>query len=213
MGMQFYDITTTMQPDMPTYDSEPGPRLTPLEQLDRGDPANVTVIQFGSHTGTHVDAPLHFLPGGEDVTRLPLDVLVGPSIVFDAGEADAVTAELLETASLPGNVPRLLLKTRNSRFWAEDRFRTDFVALTEDGADWLIRRGVRLVGIDYLSIERYHAEGHRVHKLLLAARIVIVEGLDLRGVPAGAYELACLPLKLAGAEGAPARAVLWRRGG
>src|SRR5690606_13775114 len=105
---------------------------------------------------------------------------------------------------------RLLLKTRGSCFWAEDRFHTDFTYLTPDGAAWLISRGVRLVGIDYLSIERYHAEGHHVHRALLAARVVIVEGLDLRAVMPGHYQLACLPLKLAGAEGAPARAALWR---
>ncbi|MBI4493643.1 MAG: cyclase family protein [Chloroflexi bacterium] len=208
--MQLYDVTATLRPGMPTYDSEPGPELTPLSQIAWGDEANVSLVRLGAHTGTHVDAPLHFLPGGDDVARLALEALVGPAIVLELGQVDAVTGAALEAGNLPAGVERVVLKTRNSALWADARFHTDFAHLTLEGAEWLLRRGVRLVGIDYLSIERYHAPGHPVHHTLLAAGVVIVEGLDLRQVAAGAYHLACLPLKLEGAEGAPARVVLWR---
>ncbi len=206
--MAVYDISVALRPDMPTYGGEPGPRLDFPSRMARGDSANVSVLSLGSHTGTHVDAPHHFLDGAATVETLPLDALVGPSHVMERTGADHVTAADLEDAGLPTDVRRLLLKTTNGRFWDDAEFHSDFVALADDAAPWLLRRGIVLVGIDYLSIERFHSPTHEVHKLLLEAGVVILEGLDLRRVAPGPYFLVGAPLKVVGADGAPARVFL-----
>jgi arylformamidase len=157
------------------------------------------------HTGTHIDAPLHHLPDGLSAADISLDALIGPAVVVDLSEIDVVTAETLERLNLSASTQRLLLRTRNSRLWVEGvrEFRTDYVALTADAAQWIVDHGIRLIGMDYLSVQRYH-DGPETHLILLRAGVVIVEGLNL----AGEYELICLPLRLVGAEGAPARAIL-----
>jgi arylformamidase len=194
---------------MPTYAGEPGLQLDHLKQISRGDSANVTALSLGSHTGTHVDAPHHFLDGRSTVEAMPPEALVGPAAVIELTEQRHVTAADLQAASIPEGTTRLLLKTSNSRFWEDDEFHTDFVGLAGDAAEWLVGRGYVLVGIDYLSIERFRSPDHEVHKTLLAANVVIVEGLDLRAVPRGEYMMACAPLKVVGADGAPARVFLW----
>jgi arylformamidase len=194
---------------MPTYAGEPGPQLEHLKQIARGDSANVTALSLGSHTGTHVDAPHHFLDGRSTVEAMPIDALVGPAQVIEMTEAHHITAAELEAAPIPAGTTRLLLKTPNSRFWANDEFHTDFVGLTSAAAEWLVGRGFVLVGIDYLSIERFRSPEHEVHKILLEAKVIIVEGLDLRAVPPGVYMMACAPLKVVGADGAPTRVFLW----
>jgi arylformamidase len=194
---------------MPTYAGEPGPQLEHLKQISRGDSANVTALSLGSHTGTHVDAPHHYLDGRSTVEAMTLESLVGPAQVIELTEQRHITAPDLESASIPAGTTRLLLKTPNSRFWNDDEFHTDFVGLTGDAAQWLVARSLVLVGIDYLSIERFRSPEHEVHKTLLAANVVIVEGLDLRAVPPGEYTMACAPLKVVGADGAPARVFLW----
>jgi arylformamidase len=193
---------------MPTYAGEPGPRLEYLKQIARGDSANVSALSLGSHTGTHVDAPHHFLDGRSTVEEIPLEALIGPVQVIELLERRPITAADLEAASIPAEDTRLLLKTPNSAFWDHDDFHTDFFGLTGDAADWLVDRRFVLVGIDYLSIEQFRSPTHEVHKTLLAAGVVIVEGLDLRHVPAGAYSMVCAPLKVVGADGAPARMFL-----
>jgi arylformamidase len=174
---------------------------------DRGDPANVSLLRFGSHTGTHVDAPAHFVDGGAGVDALALDVLIGRTLVAELTAPAVVERADLAALPLEGHT-RLLLKTRNSALWEAPSFSRDYVALSVDAARFLVERGLRLVGIDYLSIEGYAATGHPVHTTLLGAGLVILEGLDLRRVTPGVYELICLPLALAGADGAPCRAVL-----
>jgi arylformamidase len=206
-----YDASIPLRTGMPTYAGEPGPRLDYLKQIARGDSANVTALSLGSHTGTHVDAPHHFLDGRSTVEAMPIEALVGPVQVIELAERRHITAVDLESAAMPSEATRLLLKTPNSRFWNDDEFHTDFVGLTGDAARWLVERGFVLVGIDYLSIEQFRSPTHEVHKTLLDAGIIIVEGLDLRNVPAGAYMMACAPLKVVGAEGAPARVFLWDR--
>lgn len=207
--MAIYDVSVPLRPGMPTYAGEPGPQLEHLKQISRGDSANVTALSLGSHTGTHVDAPHHFLDGRSTVEAMPLDALVGPAQVIEQLDDRHITGVDLEAAAIPSNTTRLLLKTQNSRFWHYDEFHTDFIGLTEDAADWLVQRGFVLVGIDYLSIERFRSPDHEVHKTLLAANVIIVEGLDLRAVPPGQYTMACAPLKVVGADGAPARVFLW----
>ena len=206
-----YDVTVTLRPGMPTWDDEPGPEVRPLKQLGvDGEPAQVSVISLGSHCGTHIDAPAHFLPGGVGVDRLPLESLVGRCRVIRVDPAAHGRPHIkpadLDPAAL--GAERLLLKTPSGAFWSDPGFRRDFVALSGEAAGWLARQGVRLVGIDYLSVDPYHADPFVAHLTLLGAGVVILEGLDLRAVPPGEYDLSALPLKLADADGAPARVVL-----
>ena len=206
--MRLYDITTPLRPGMPVYPGDSAVRVRPTAQIDKGDPFNLLLLSMGSHAGTHVDAPYHFEAGGLTVDQLPLETLYGPALVRDVGRAEVVDEAALEALALPAGTRRLLLKSRNSRLWEDPAFRPDFVALTPGGARWLVERGLGLVGVDYLSIEPLGSPEFPVHHTLLGAGVVIVEGLDLRGVPPGAYTLLCLPLRLAGGDGAPARVLL-----
>lgn len=207
--MAIYDVSVPLRPDMPTYAGEPGPKLEHLKRIASGDSANVTALSLGSHTGTHVDAPHHFIDGRSTVEAMSPEALVGPVQVIELTERRHVSAADLQAASIPPGARRLLVKTPNSSFWNDDEFHTDFVGITSDAAAWLVDRGYFLVGIDYLSIEQFGSPGHEVHKTLLGAGVVIVEGLDLRAVRPGAYTIACGPLKVVGADGAPARVFLW----
>jgi len=178
--------------------------------ISAGDAANVSRLVCSVHIGTHVDAPIHYVGGGPTVENLPLDVLIGPTVVVELLDVDDITPGCLETLTLPSDTARLLFKTRNSELWADPGhgFYPDFVALTPDAARWVVQKGIRLVGVDYLSVQRFRDPEPLTHIVLLEAGVVVVEGLDLRGVPPGHYQLICLPLKLAGCDGAPARAVL-----
>jgi arylformamidase len=206
--MRVHDISLTLRQRMPVYPGEPTPLIEPMKQMERGDFCNVSRLTIATHTGTHIDAPLHFLPGAASVVQLPVDVLVGPALVLEMAVAQEITAADLEAAAIPPGTERLLFKTRNSRLLDDDDFRRDFVYLTLDAARWLVERGVRLVAIDYLSVEQMDAQPNIVHQTLLRAGVIIVEGVDLRQVASGPYFLACLPLKIDGADGSPVRAVL-----
>jgi arylformamidase len=178
--------------------------------MDRGAHDNVSRLAMSVHAGTHVDAPHHFLNDGRTVEGLPLDVLTGPAYVARIpDEARGISAAILEAAGIPEGIRRLLFKTSNSALWKKVplQFETNFVAVDAGGADWLVLRGIRLVGVDYLSISPYK-DSIPTHRRLLGAGIVILEGLDLGDVDPGTYDLYCLPLKLIGSDGAPARAVL-----
>jgi arylformamidase len=208
--MRLYDVTRPLVRGMPTYPGEPGPELTPLKSLKAGDPANVSRLSEGVHTGTHVDAPVHFFDGAEGVDAWPLEKLCGPARVVRIAHPTAVRVEELERAGLDG-VTRVLFQTRNGELADAPSFCEDFVYIDPAAAEWLVAHGVQLVGIDYLSVEAFGAAEPRTHRTLLRAGVVIVEGLDLRAPPPGDYELWCLPIKLAGADGAPARVVLAQR--
>ena len=205
--MEIFDISVPIRDGMLHYAGNPPVHLTRICSIAGGDTVNVSELDMGVHSATHVDAPVHFLADGEGAERLPLETLIGPAEVVDAtGVQDALDLTALRGLELPQRgTERLLFKTRNSQLWARDEFTRDFVRLNADGAAYLLERGVRLLGIDYLSIGDADA-----HRALLGAGVVCIEGLDLRGVDPGPYELACLPLKLAGSDGAPARAVLIR---
>ena len=212
--MPFFDISVAIAPgETPVYPGDPGVEIESWAALARGDAANVSMLHFGAHTATHVDAPAHFIAAAPTVATLPLDVLIGPAHVVEiAGDVRAIAAEHV-AAHVPAGAERVLFKTRNSQFWAQPAprtFRTDFTYITPGAARALVERNVRLVGIDYLSVEQFKSEDFATHTTLLTRGVVIVEGLDLRAVPAGQYELICLPLKLTGGsgDGAPARAVL-----
>ncbi len=207
--MTVYDVSFALREGMPVWPGEAGPRLHFHSLVSRGDVANISSLSLGSHTGTHVDAPHHFIDGAPTVDMLPPESLVGPAHVVEHRGLGDVTAAHLHGAGLPADAVRLLLKTPSGGFWEEPGFRPDYVALAEDAARWLVERGFVLVGIDYLSIERYQPGGYAVHRTLLEAGIVVAEGLDLRAVKPGRYWMCCAPLKTAGADGAPARVFLW----
>jgi arylformamidase len=210
--MRIYDVSVPISEETPTYPGDPGIEISQWAAIGGGDAANVTLLHFGAHTATHVDAPSHFIEGASRVAAMPLDVLVGPARVFELPEdVQAITANHLSTAELDG-ATRALFKTRNSRFWDDTAlgFRTDYTYIAPDAARLLVECGVRLVGIDYLSVEAFKPASYDTHQALLSNGVVIIEGLDLREIAAGDYELICLPLKIAGGtgDGAPARAIL-----
>ena len=207
--MRIHDISLLISETLPVWPGDPPVRITQPQHLERGDEATVSHLEMGAHTGTHVDAPAHFIAGGATMEALDLNLLVGPALVVHALEADALTAEVLEGLDIPPGTQRVLFRTRNSDLWArgETAFARDFVAVTADGARWLVERDVRLIGVDYLSVAPF-GDAVPTHETLLRAGVVIVEGLDLSRIAPGIYQLVCLPLKIAGAEGAPARAIL-----
>jgi arylformamidase len=205
-----YDISVPLRHEGLVYPGNPAISITAQQAISAGAGANVSRLDFGSHTGTHVDAPKHFFDDGAGVDTLPLDVLMGPARLLAFGEAvTSIGIAELEPHELDG-VQRLLLRTRNSGWLADgtSEFHRDYTYLAPDGAEYLVALGVKLVGVDYLSVEQFHSGHHRTHRTLLERGIVIVEGLMLGEVPAGEYEFRCLPLRITGLDGAPARAVL-----
>jgi arylformamidase len=206
---RLFDISVPVLNGGVVYPGNPQIHIEAQQDMAKGGSSNVSLVSIGSHTGTHVDAPKHMIQGGAGVDAIPLDALIGPAIVlaFD-DDVMAVTEAYLRTQPIAGH-ERVLLKTRNSHFIRERDFHRDYTYLAPDGAEYLVSLGVRLVGIDYLSIEQFHSGHHLTHKTLLSRGIVIVEGLDLSEPPPGSYELYCLPVLLAGIDGAPARAVLF----
>jgi arylformamidase len=210
--MQIYDVSVPISRTTPTYPGDPGIEIQQWAAIESGDAANVTLLHFGAHTATHVDAPAHFIEGASKVDQMPLDALIGEARVVEIPpDVRSIDAKTLAAAGLDG-ASRVLFKTRNSAFWDDPAsgFRTDFTFIAPDAARALSEMNVRLVGIDYLSVEKFQPKRFETHTVLLSRGIVIVEGLDLRGVAAGTYELLCLPLKIASGsgDGAPARAVL-----
>jgi arylformamidase len=208
--MKIFDITVALHNGIPSWPGGPGFKLTQVSDMDKGAMCNGSQIACDVHIGTHVDAPWHFVKGAETIEQLDLNKLIGPCLVAKVSDSEArVTAKVLENLDLPAGVKRLLLKTRNSskRALENSHFDQDFVALTEDASQWLVNRGIELIGIDYLSIQLF-GDKARTHNILLEAKMVIVEGVNLVNVPQGEYELICLPMKLAGSDGAPARVIL-----
>jgi len=207
-----YDLSVPISSELPTYPGDPGVKIDDWSSLANGGSANVSTLHFGAHTGTHVDAPAHFIEGAKKVELLDLDVLIGEAQMVEVPVERLTIDEDFVAANLQTGTKRVLFKTRNSAFWTEDKadFRTDFTYLEVGAAQWLVRQGVKLVGIDYLSVEKFHSQDHEVHRALLSHEVIILEGLNLAQVPAGNYELICLPLRLRThlGDGAPARAVL-----
>lgn len=207
--MPIYDITVPIRSGMPVYEGDPGVEIKPWSALAKGNSSNVSVLSFGAHTGTHVDAPAHFIEGARRIDALVLESLIGPARVFHVPEDILeIDQEFLAACDFSG-VTRVLFRTRNSQFWNEG-FRKDFTHLSPEAAAKLVDLGVKLVGIDYLSIEKFHSGHHRTHLALLSKEVIIVEGLNLSEIDAGDYELICLPLRIAegAGDGSPARAVL-----
>jgi len=207
---RIWDISLPISPTMLTWPGDPPVEVDPAHRIARGDAANVSELRLGSHTGTHVDPPFHFIDGAPTVEQLPLDVLMGDAVVVEIPKsAGTIGPEELEPAGIDGST-RVLFKTGNSALWGRPglQFPDEYVSVSPEGAAWLVEGGVRLVGVDFLSVERRGSPGHPTHVTLLGAGMVIIEGLDLSEVAPGRYHLICLPLKIQGGDGAPARAVL-----
>ena len=208
--MKIYDVTVAIGDQVPIYEGDPRVQIDAVSQLSKGDAANVSKLCCGVHTGTHVDAPNHFIDGTRRVDELDLAALIGKCLVVEV-DSDVVSIEQEDLPDLAG-IERIVFKTRNSEFWSKPElgFRTDFTYLSTDAARVLAQNGIKLVGIDYLSIEEFGSKDHATHRTLLEKEIVILEGLDLREVSPGEYEILCLPLKFTGGtgDGSPARTVL-----
>lgn len=213
--MKIFDVSVPISDKTPVYAGDPAVEITSAHSIANGDPCNVSFLKFGAHTATHVDAPNHFIEGARKVDELSLDVLIGDARVVEIDKnAASIAAEHIENIDLSG-VTRVLFKTRNSDLWNDlgQGFRKDFVFIQPAACKLLVEKGVKLVGIDYLSVEEFEPPDHATHKTLLGNNVIIIEGLDLRQVTAGDYELICLPLKIASGtgDGAPARTVLIQR--
>jgi len=204
-----YDVTVPITNGMPVWPSDPPVKLTAQGHVsrDKSHTIQVTNIEMGSHTGTHIDAPFHFLPEGRKLNEIPLDELVGPATVIQIAGVSSISREHVESLNW-NNIQRVLFKTDNSEHWNDGSFYEDFVYLEPEAAQFLADHGVRLVGIDYLSIDRFKSPKHPTHFVLLPKNIVIIEGLNLSRVAPGRYQMVALPLNLHGADGAPTRVIL-----
>jgi arylformamidase len=207
--MKLIDITVPIDSRLATYPGNTPFALDAIKRRANGDSSNVSSLRMSAHAGTHVDAPRHFFDDGAGVEALPLEMLCGRARVVELTTRRSVTAEDLAGVDLREDV-RILLKTHNSRLWGSPEFHTDFIGVTEGGARFLVDRGVKVLGVDYLSVEQYKAPGAPAHHVLLGAGTIVIEGLNLRDVEPGSYEMFCLPLPVVGADGAPARVILRR---
>ena len=203
-----WDVTLALSSQLPTYLGDPSYKRRLVQAIADGKTADVSLLTLSAHIGTHVDAPSHLFEGGKTVDELDLEVMVGPALVVEFIGQGPITMEFLETSAIPVSEERVLFKTHNSSLWDMPEFQSDYIGLNLEAANWLVTNGTRLAGIDYLSVDAPGNSDLPVHRVLLGNGIVIVEGLDLRPVPPGRYNLVCLPMKIEGCEGAPARVIL-----
>ena len=207
--MKLIDISVLLDEKLASYPGNTPFSIEPIKRIARGDSSNVSTLHMSAHSGTHVDAPRHFFDSAPGTEALSLEMLVGRTRVIDLATRKAVTGDDLAAFDLSEDV-RLLLKTSNSRLWGSPEFHSEFIGLTESAARHLVDHGVKLVGVDYLSVEVFHTPGAPAHHVLLGAGTVVIEGLNLRDVDPGVYDMFCLPLRVSGCDGAPARVVLRR---
>jgi arylformamidase len=210
---EIYDVSLPLSNAMAFWPGDPSPQIRPFMRISEGAVANASQLSMSVHTGTHMDAPHHFIDGQAGIDQFALSTLVGTAQVVELEVDHHIGAADLEAANLPAGTERILFKTGNSNFWKTEPavFHTDFIAVAEDGARWLVEHGVKLVGVDYLSVERFDApEDHPVHKILLGANVVVIEGLDLGEIEPGEYTLMALPMRITNGDGAPARVLLAR---
>jgi arylformamidase len=202
------DISVPLARGLPTWPGSTGFRVERTLAFERGDDVTVSRLDLDLHTGTHVESALHYIEGGDPIETVSLEAFVGPAVVIDLREADAVGSDELAAAGIPEGTERLLVRTRNSGgLLPGEDFREDFVGLTVEGASWIASHGLRLIGTDYLSVQRF-GDDPETHRVLMRAGVAILEGLDLSAVEPGVYRLTCLPLRMYGTEAAPARAIL-----
>jgi arylformamidase len=207
--MKLIDVSVPLDANLPTYPGNTPFSLEAIKRIANGDSSNVSTLHLSAHSGTHVDAPRHFFDEGPGAEALPLEMLCGRARVIAITSRKGITAEDLAKSDLSEDV-RVLVKTSNSRLWGSPAFRQDFIGMTESGAKYLIEHGIKVVGVDYLSVEEFKKPGAPAHHVLLGGGTIVIEGLNLRDVEPGIYEMLCLPLPVAGSDGAPARVVLRR---
>ncbi len=211
MPMKIYDISLPLSEGIPCFPGDPKFRMSSHFLIKKGDPFNLAALSLCTHTGTHIDPPAHYIDGGTTVDELPLELFIGPCVVLDLRGLEKIDKKALEPMVSHEN-QRVLFKTDNTSLLTKGSFSEKYVYLTEDGAEFLVSKGIKLVGIDYLSIEKFMNPGAPVHNILLSAGIVILEGANLMNVPAGEYEIICLPICIKGGDGAPARVILRQMG-
>ena len=205
--MKIFDVTLPISKDLIVYPGDPPIKIKRTQTIGKnGAKYNLSAFSFGSHTGTHIDAPLHLFQDGLSTDQLPLEMLIGPARVVEI-TSPRIDEEALREFDLTADV-RLLFKTRNSYLWGRNEFVQEYVYITPEAAKYLVREGIKLVGIDYLSVEKFSSEEPLVHLELLGAGTIIIEGLNLREIEPGDYEMICLPLKVKDGDGAPVRVVL-----
>jgi arylformamidase len=204
-----HDVSVPITPTLPVWPSDPPVNLTPTSHLsrDKSHTVRVTRIEMGSHTGTHIDAPWHMVEGGRRLNEISLETLIGPATVFEIPGVRSIGRADLEKLSFNG-IQRVLFKTDNSRHWSDGKFYEQFVYLEPEAAEFLVQQGIRVVGVDYLSIDKFRSEKHPSHFVLLTRNIVIIEGLNLSRVEPGKYHMTALPLNLQDVDGAPTRVIL-----
>jgi len=205
--MKLIDVSVPIDSTLATYPGNTPFSLEAIKRIANGDSSNVSTIHMSAHAGTHVDAPRHFFDTGHGVESLPLDMLCGRARVVEVTTRGHITGDALADLDLRDDL-RLLLKTRNSRLWGTPEFDRAFIGVAESGARYLVDRGIKVLGVDYLSVEPFKTPGAPTHHTLLSAGTIVIEGLNLRDVAPGSYEMFCLPIALVGADGAPARVVL-----
>jgi arylformamidase len=204
------DVSVLLAPGLATYPGNPPFEMTPVKRIAAGDSSNNSRLVMGTHTGTHVDAPLHFFDGRPGADALALELLIGRARVIDLPHRGGITEKHLADAGLREDL-RVLLRTPNSALWnSSEGFHSDYTYISEGGARFLVDQGVKVVGVDYLSVEQYKKAGAPAHRALLGAGVIVIEGLNLSDAEAGQYEMYCLPLRVASGDGAPARVVLKR---
>jgi arylformamidase len=207
--MKLIDVSVPLDTNLPTYPDNTPFSIEPLKRIAQGDHANLSSLHMSAHVGTHVDAPRHFFDSAPGTEALPLDMLLGRTRVIALDTRKGITAADLSPFDLSEDV-RVLIKTSNSRLWATSEFHTGYVGVTESGARYLVEHGVKVVGVDYLSVEEFRSPGAPAHHVLLGAGVIVIEGLNLLDVDPGVYDMYCLPLRIVGCDGAPARVVLRR---
>ena len=205
---KWIDISTSLKSGMVHWPGDPAVSIKRVLNINKGDDCNVSRLSIGSHTGTHMDAPLHFLRNGKGLDQMPLDATIGPARIIEIKDQESIKAEELTTHKIQRG-ERILFKTINSRYRKSNKFRKNFIYIAQDGARYLVRKQICEDGIDYLSVGGFYKDSLETHRALLRAGIWIIEGLNLSKVKAGKYDLVCLPLKILNSDGAPARAVLY----
>jgi arylformamidase len=207
--MKLIDVTVPLDAKLASYPGNTPFSIEPVKRMAAGGSSNVSTLHMSAHSGTHVDAPRHFIDSGAATEALSLDILIGRTRVIEVPTRKAITHDDLAPFNLAEDV-RLLIKTANSRLWGTPEFHPDYIGLSESAAKHLVDHGVKLVGVDYLSVEQFRTPGAPAHHALLGAGTIVIEGLDLRDVDPGVYDMFCLPLRIVGCDGAPARVVLRR---
>jgi len=207
--MKLIDVTVPLDANVPLYPGNTPFSLEPVQRIGRGDSSNVSTLHMSAHAGTHVDAPRHFFDEAPGTEALPLEMLVGRARIIEVTSRKGITAEDLARFDLSEDV-RVLIKTANSRLWGSPEFHPDYIGVTESGARHLVDHGIKVLGVDYLSVEEFKRPGAPAHHILLGGGTIVIEGLNLRDVEPGMYEMYCLPLSIVGSDGAPARVVLRR---